>query len=285
LLCAIGAAAVQAGAAEPAPNVPRFSVSYMDRSVKPGDDFYLYAAGHWLRDNPVPADKTRWSGFEELRERNWHLIREILETVTADKKSAPGTPARQVGDLFASAMDTNRIERLGYEPIEGDLKRIDRLEDLPELVTLLADFHQADISGFFGAGVSPDAKNSSIYAFELNQGGLSLPDRDYYLKDDFAKQREAYRAHVSRMLTLIGEKETEAAAHAATVLEIETALARGSRIATLPSRRAATATGKTPRIGWIVPSSDSSPSSTTPSTSRGSTTPLAASTPRAIGRS
>jgi putative endopeptidase len=201
----------------------------MDRSVKPGDDFYRYAAGHWLRDNPVPADKTRWSGFEELRERNWHLIREILETVAADKKSAPGTPPRQVGDLFASAMDTNRIERLGHDPIEGDLKRIDRLEDVAQLVTLLADFHQADISGFFGAGVSPDAKNSSIYAFELNQGGLSLPDRDYYLKDDFAKQREAYRTHVSKMLTMIGEKEAEAAAHAGTVLEIETALARGSR--------------------------------------------------------
>ena len=209
--------------------MPRFSIHYMDRAVKPGDDFYRFAAGRWLRDNPVPADKTRWSGFEELRERNWHLVREILETAAADKKSAAGSPAWQVGNFFAAAMDSNRLERLGYKPIRADLKRIDRLEDLVQLVTLLADFHQADISGFFRAGVEPDAKNSSIYAFELSQGGLSLPDRDYYLKEEFAKQREAYRSHVTRMLTMIGDSYTDAAAHAGLILEIETALARSSR--------------------------------------------------------
>jgi putative endopeptidase len=201
----------------------------MDRAVKPGDDFYRFAAGEWLRDNPVPADKTRWSGFEELRERNWHLIREILETAAADKKAVPGTPTSQVGNFYVAAMNTVRLERLGYQPIRSDLKRIDRLQDMTQLVLLLADFHQGGISGFFGAHVAPDAKNSSIYAFELNQGGLSLPDRDYYLKDEFAKQREAYRLHVAKMLTMIGESATDAAAHAALVLEIETALAGVSR--------------------------------------------------------
>jgi putative endopeptidase len=201
----------------------------MDRTVKPGDDFYRFAAGEWLRQNPVPADKTRWSGFEELRERNWYLVREILETAAADKKAARGTPTSQVGSFYVSAMDTVRLERLGYQPIRSDLKRIDRLRDLTQLVALLADFHQAGFSGFFGAQVAADAKNSSIYAFELNQGGLSLPDRDYYLKDEFSKQRQAYQAHVKKMLTLIGEDEAEAATHAALVLEIETVLARGSR--------------------------------------------------------
>lgn len=201
----------------------------MDREVQPGDDFYRYAAGGWLKKNPVPADKTRWSGFEELRERNWALIREILDSAGRDSKAKRGTPVLQVGDFYRSAMDTNRLEKLGLAPIRKDLARIEAVKNVTNLLALAAEFHQADIGGLFSAGVSPDAKKSSIYAFEVNQGGLSLPDRDYYLKEDFAKQREAYRAHVVRMFGLLGETEKEAGAHAATVLELETALAKGSR--------------------------------------------------------
>ncbi len=218
-----------ATAAESAGDAPRFSLQYMDRSVAPGDDFYRYAAGTWLRNNPVPADKTRWSGFEELRERNWRLIRGILESVAADRSVGPGTPARQVGDFFSSAMDTNRIAKLGLDPIRSDLRRIEGVKDVPGLMTLLASLHQAEVGGMFSSGVAPDAKRSSIYAFEVNQGGLGLPDRDYYLKDEFLSQREAYRAHVTRMFALLGEPTNAAAAHAAVVLDLETALARGSR--------------------------------------------------------
>src|SRR5262245_30056730 len=96
-------------------------------------------------------------------------------------------------------MDTNRLERLKFKPIAGDLKRIERLKTVPALCALLADLHQQEVGALFSSGVSPDARNSSVYAFELGQGGLSLPDRDYYLKDSFAKQREAYQAHVVRM--------------------------------------------------------------------------------------
>jgi putative endopeptidase len=216
-------------ATEPPPIVPRFSVANMDRSVDPAADFYHFAAGNWLRSNPVPADKSRWSGFEELQERNWRLVREILE-VSALQKGPTTNPARlQVGDFYASAMDTNRIEKLGFKPIASDLKRIDRLKSTTALFELLGDFHERGIGAFFGAGVSPDAKNSSVYAFELSQGGLGLPDRDYYLKDDFAKQREDYRAHITTLLTLLGEKPADASTHAALVLDLETALARVSR--------------------------------------------------------
>ena len=156
----------------------------MDREVQPADDFYRYAAGGWLKKNPVPADKTRWSGFEELRERNWALIREILESAGRDSKAKRGTPVRQVGDFYRSAMDTNRLEKLGLAPIRKDLARIEAVKNVTNLLALAAEFHQADIGGLFSAGVSPDAKKSSIYAFEVNQGGLSLPDRDYYLSQD-----------------------------------------------------------------------------------------------------
>ena len=109
-------------AADAAPGVPRFSVQHMDRAVDPTADFYRFAAGAWLKNNPVPADKTRWSGFEELRERNWYLLREILESAAANKSAKARTPERQVGDFFASAMDTNRLEKLGLDPIRDDLR-------------------------------------------------------------------------------------------------------------------------------------------------------------------
>src|SRR5437667_76300 len=191
-------------AAEPAPQAPRFSVENMDRSVDPAADFYRFAAGHWLSQNPVPADKSRWSGFEELQDRNWQLIHEILESAAADS-NAGKSARRQVGDFFASAMDTNRLERLGFKPIARDLKRIDRVNSLKGLFELLANFHERGISALFRAQVAPDARNSASYTFEVSQGGLGLPDRDYYLKDDFKRQREEYREHIIKMLAMLGE--------------------------------------------------------------------------------
>lgn len=211
------------------PRIPRFSAENMDKSVEPAQDFYRFAAGTWLKNNPVPSHKSRWSGFEELQERNWVLIQNILEQSAADKQAKANSPKRQVGDFFASAMDTNRLEKLKFKPIEGDLKRIKRLDSTKDVFELLADFHERGISGLFGSGVSPDAKNSGIYAFHLGQGGLGLPDRDYYLKDEFEAQRDDYREHMTKMFRLLGETPTEAAAHAGLVLEIETALAKNSR--------------------------------------------------------
>jgi len=216
-------------AADAAPAIPRFSIDNMDRSVDPAIDFYRFAAGNWLKKNPVPADKSRWSGFEELQERNWKLIREILEDSAVASSAMAHTPRRQVGDFFLSATDTNQLEKLRFKPIQADLKRIGEVTSSKAIFALIADFHERGITGCFSEGISPDAKNSSIYAFHLSQGGLGLPDRDYYLKDDFAKQREEYRRHITTMFTLLGEDPAPAEQHAALVLEIETALAKTSR--------------------------------------------------------
>ncbi len=227
LACAASFAVI-AGDAPGAPKIPRFSLDYLDRSISPATNFYDFANGQWRKDNPVPADKSRWGGFTELAERNWFSIHEILdETLRAN--AAPHSPRRQVGDFFVSAMDTNRIEQLGLKPLQGDLKRIDRVKSFQDLFTLLAEFHHQGVGGCFGMGFGPDAKNSSIYAVELGQGGLSLPDRDYYLKDSFAEIRAKYRQHLETMFTLLGDKPTDAAAHAETVLAIETKLAHVSR--------------------------------------------------------
>lgn len=200
----------------------------MDKSINPGVDFFRYAAGSWIKYSPVPADKSRWSGFEELQERNWQLIRGILQDCS-DGRAGQNRPSRQVGDFFASAMNTNRLEQLAFKPIEPDLQHIDSLKSADDLFGLLAELHQSDVTALFHAAVSPDAKQSEVYAFHLSQGGLSLPDRDYYVTDAFAKQRDAYRAHIVNMLALLGEKEADAAAHAATIFEIETQLAKASK--------------------------------------------------------
>jgi putative endopeptidase len=230
LLITLGGSLVLADStSESEPRIPRFSVSYLDRSVDPRKDFYHYAAGSWVKDNPVPPDKSRWASFTELAERNWFLIHQILDQAKEAAVGASASPRKQVGDFFASAIDTNHMEQLGLQPIQDDLRRVDAVASSADLLTLLADFHERGIAGFFDASVSPDAKNSAIYAFELTQGGLSLPDRDYYLKDSFAAQRKAYRAHLQKMFQLLGESEGDATNHASDVLDIETALAKASR--------------------------------------------------------
>jgi len=225
---ATGAVAEPLAPFGPEPAIPAFSISYMDRSVSPAADFYSFADGQWVKKNPVPADKARWGSFIQLAERNSYLIHGLLEDAAASP--APrGTPRREAGDFYVSAMDTNRLEKLRFEPIAADLKRIDRLKSTRDLFRLLARFHDEGMGGVFGARVGPDDKHSTIYALELRQGGLSLPDRAYYLKDEFAEKRLAYREHVAKMFTLLGEQPGEAAADAGVVLSLETALAQASR--------------------------------------------------------
>src|SRR2546430_3807747 len=113
--------------AEDASKAPGFSLSYMDRSVSPAVDFYRFADGNWLKNNPVPPDKSRWGGFNELQERNWRLIRSILESCATNSDAPRKGPTREVGDFFASAMNTNRLEQLAFRPIAADLERIARL--------------------------------------------------------------------------------------------------------------------------------------------------------------
>ena len=226
--CALLGAVAALAAAETAPRIPRFSIDYMDKTVDPAADFFHYAAGNWIKANPVPADKSRWGAFIELQERNWFLIHGILDSTAANKDRTDAT-AQKVGDFFRSAMDTNRLEELGFKPIQADLKRIENLKEPGDLLSLLADFHQHGVGACFAEGVSPDAKNSAVYAFQLSQGGLGMPDRDYYLTEAYAKQREAYAAYIAKMFVLLGEQPALAKAHSATVMEIETSLAKASK--------------------------------------------------------
>ncbi len=218
--------------AENPPPVPRFSMDHVDRAVDPKVDFYGFATGAWRKKNPVPADKSRWAGFDELQERNWWLIRDILASTAADTQAPAGSARRQVGDFFAAAMDTNRIERLGFSPLDPEWDRLRGVSDPASAMALLGHWHVRGIGAAFGMGVQPDAKNSSVYALYLTQGGLGLPDRDYYLAEGFAPQREQYLRHIAAQLRLLGDGESESRAAAEAVLALETRLAKVSRTRT-----------------------------------------------------
>jgi len=204
----------------------------MDRSVRPDADFFRYATGTWQRENPVPADKARWGAFDELLERNFTIVRGILEEAAGSVSAPDGSPRRQVGAFFASALDGGRRERLRFGPIEPVLGRVERVSSVEELFRVVAELQRDGVNPAFDSYVYPDKRASEVYAFYLDQGGLSLPDRDYYLEPNFASVRDAYRVHLERSLRLLGDEAGRIDRSVAAVLRIETELARASRTRT-----------------------------------------------------
>ena len=201
--------------------------SNMDLSVKPGDNFYQYANGNWMKNNPVPGSKTRWGSFDVLREESSKRLQTLLED--AAKNTSRDRKTQIIGDFYTSGMDSAAIEARGYMPIKSDLETINSIGDLQELLKHAALLRSNGIGGgMFSMFVGPDRKNVSKYIPSIGQGGTSLPDRDYYLKDDSrsVKIRDAYRMHLKKMFMLTGENEVTATASAASVLKIETELAR-----------------------------------------------------------
>ncbi|HWW42634.1 M13 family metallopeptidase [Pedobacter sp.] len=201
----------------------------MDLSVKPGDDFYEYASGTWIKNNPVPAKETRWGSFNELRDFNINAVKGLVQDAAADRSAPAGSPKRRVGDFYTAAMDSLTIEKLGYTPIKTDLARIKKIKDLQGILQETITMRSAGIaSPMFGFYVAQDRKNVNKYLPSLSQGGTTLPDRDYYLKDDSrsVKIREAYTKYMTTLFTLTGSSEAEGTQKAATIMAIEKQLAQ-----------------------------------------------------------
>ena len=211
------------------PKAPRsFDLSAIDKTADPCVDFYQYVCGNWRRANPIPADQSRWGRFNELSERNRYLLYVDLKKAA----DSPATPLqRKYGDFFAACMDTDLADKLGDKPLQPLFARIEGIRDKKEIAAVAAYLDSKTPTGiFFRFGVEQDQKDSSKQIEGIHQGGLTLPDRDYYLQDDPHMQsiRAKYHDYIAAVLKLTGESEDQAKADADHVLEVETALAKGS---------------------------------------------------------
>jgi endothelin-converting enzyme/putative endopeptidase len=202
----------------------------MDLSVNPCDDFYQFACGGWLKSTPIPPDRSRWGrGFDVIEERNEQILKEILEA-TAEGKAPPGTPyAKQLGDYYATCMDESKLENALPE-LRTALRKIDRVATSRQVAAEVAWLHDAGANAFFGYGSGQDFKDATQVIGIVDQGGLGLPDREYYLSDSpkMKEIREGYRAYVAQMFGLLGDAPAVAAKKADQVLELETKLAQAS---------------------------------------------------------
>ena len=210
---------------------PRFSINNMDATAGPRHDFYRYSAGNWLDKNPIPPDKTEWGVFYELTEWNMKVLHDIVEKCAYDIE-AETYPASLIGKFYISATNEKLIEKQRFAPIEDLWDMISGAKSTEEMIRLIPKLHLAGIDALFDAYSDVDAKDSSTYALYLQQGGLSLPERDYYLLDSFADKRNEFREHMARMFMLKGVKEDKAHDWANSILELETSIAKASRSST-----------------------------------------------------
>ncbi|MFJ1268976.1 M13 family metallopeptidase [Legionella lytica] len=205
-------------------------MDWLDPGVSPAEDFYSYANKNWQKNNPIPPEYPSWGSFNIVHDKVQDIVHQMLIKAAANTKAKPGSVEQKVGDFYFSGMDEANINKLGITPLQPEFDRIQNIKNLADLQNEIAHLHQIGVDAFFGFGSMQDYKNSSEMIAAAVQGGLGLPDRDYYLKDTpkFKQIRDAYVAHVAKMLELLGDKPEKAAAAAQRVMELETKLAQAS---------------------------------------------------------
>jgi putative endopeptidase len=226
--CAISGAQTPAPTTLPAPQ--DYLRSHMDLAVDPGVDFFAYANGTWLAHNPIPAAESWWGIGSLINEQLYTSLRTINENVVSGSHP-PGSELQKIADFWSTAMDTDHADTLGVHPLDGELARIDQVQSPRDALDAAFALYPLDINVFFSIEVSQDEKNSSAMAIHLLQGGLGLPDRDYYFNPErgVAQSRREYLAHIARVLQLLGRPAAQAQVQARGVLSFETALAKSSR--------------------------------------------------------
>lgn len=203
----------------------------MDLTVKPGTDFFQYAGGTWLKNNPIPDDKTSYGEFDKVYEKSISDVKSILEEAAANADNDPkGSLDQKMGYFYSSGLDTNAIDKLGYEPIKPLFEKIDSITSVPQLLGVVANLHLHAIGSMFDMGIEQDLMNSKVYRIYLGQSGIGLPDRDYYLETDARSQdiRKEYMKYVQKLFEMVGEAPEKAAADTKTIMSIETSLAKAS---------------------------------------------------------
>lgn len=208
-----------------------FDITRMDKDAKACDDFYQFANGSWNKSTEIPADRARFGSFDILSDNNRNKLHQILEASAKNTKAAQGSDEQLIGDFYASCMDEAAIEAAGTKPLEPYLEKINQIKDVRDLSRVVALMHREGVPALFGFGAGPDIKNSTINIANASQGGLSLPNRDYYTKDD-AKSKEIrnqFMQHVTNMFALLGETPEQAKANADTIMKLQTRLALASK--------------------------------------------------------
>jgi len=210
----------QQAAVEPA----AVALASLDRAADPCVDFYQFACGGWLKNNPIPSDRSTWATFDDLQERNDTKLRQILETAAA----TPTAETRKIGDYYGSCMDEDGINTRGLMPLQSELDRIASMSSRAALPAVLGMLHQVGTPAFFGVGSQPDIDNADMQMAIVGAGGLGLPDRDYYFREDArsVELRKQYVEHIAKMLQLEGKTAEQAMAASATVMRVETEIAR-----------------------------------------------------------
>jgi putative endopeptidase len=209
---------------------PAFEVQNMDTTVKPGDDFFEYVNGTWLKNNPIPADKDSYSAFQELADRNRDNIRSIIENTAREKDLQTGSVASKIGLFYGTGMDTLKIEKQGISSLDDIFSKINSIQTPGDVQFVSAYLQTLGLYPFFAIFPNADQKNSEMVIANIYQSGIGLPDRDYYFKTDDAtkKIREAYMVHLTKMFRLLKDQPDVAAKNAETVMRIETQFAKAS---------------------------------------------------------
>ncbi len=207
-----------------------FDPESMNLSVKPGDDFYEYAEGTWIKSHPVPAEKSRYGEFAIVEDRNYDRVKGIVESAANNTSAPEGSLEQKIGEFYSVGMDNATLEKQRLDPIKGKLKMIDEISNISDLQTVSAQMMEYGINPFFSIYAAPDKKNSKFMIATLTQGGLGLPDRDFYFRQDneSIKIREQYLTHITKMFILLGDSPKTAENNARTVIRIETRLANAS---------------------------------------------------------
>ncbi|MBS1851353.1 MAG: M13 family metallopeptidase [Acidobacteria bacterium] len=228
LLC-LGIAAGQSAPSDEKVLNTRFDPNLIDKNLDPCTDFYAYACAKWRAKNPIPGDEASWGRFDELVKNGELTVRSILEKYSAANAGRSGVE-QKIGDYYASCMDESAIEKAGTAPLQDPLKAIANLKTKKELAGLLVGLHRQGVNVLFSFSSDQDFKDATQVIAEVDQGGMGLPDRDYYFKDDAksADLRKKYVAHVQKMFELLGDSGPQATEAAQTVLKVETALAKGA---------------------------------------------------------
>lgn len=206
---------------------PGINVDLMDKTVKPGDDFFRYVNGTWFDKTEIPSDRVRWGSFDELRQNTDIDALAILKEATANKKLDPNSDQAKAVNVFVTYMDTISRNKLGIKPIKPTLEKINAIKNVDDLNNLILELQPEGSIGFYSMYIGSDAKNSTRNIVNVTLGSLGLPDRDYYVSDDAdsKEKREKYVLHVEKMLQYVGEKPAQAKESAKKVLALETAMA------------------------------------------------------------